>query len=73
MTAGFETELVGKALPCPELVGTALAYTEVLAVLLEMEVKMTFTLMVTLLVGDVATRSKYMVPTSFSSVEKTCS
>ena len=41
--------------------------------LLEMEVKMTFTLKVTLLVGDVTTRSKYLVPTSFSLVEMTCS
>jgi hypothetical protein len=45
------------ALACSELV--------VVVILLEMEVKMTFTLKVTLLVGDVATRSKYMVPTSF--------
>ena len=41
--------------------------------LLNMEVKMTFTLKVALLVGDVATRSKYMIPTSFSLVDKTCS
>ena len=52
------------ALACTELV--------VVVVLLEMVAKMTFTLKVNLLVGDVATRSKYMVPTSFSLVEKTC-
>ncbi len=49
----------------------ALACTELLVVvvLLDMEVKMTFTMKFTLLVGDVATRSKFMVPTSFSLVE----
>ncbi len=40
---------------------------------LNVEVKMTITLKVALLVGDVATRSKYLVPTSFSLVEKICS
>ncbi len=53
------------ALACTELV--------VVVVLLDMEVKMTFTLKATLLVGDFATKSKYMVPTSFSLAEKTCS
>ena len=64
------------ALACTELlVAVALACTELVVVLalLEMEVKMTFTLKVTLLVGDVTTRSKYLVPTSFSLVEMTCS
>ena len=44
----------------------------VVVALLNVEVKMTFTLKVALLVGDVATRSKYLVPTSFSFVESTC-
>ena len=54
---------------------TALVCTELVVVvaLLNVEIKMTFTLKFTLLVCDVATRSKYLVPTSFSSVEKTCS
>ena len=45
----------------------------VLVALVNVEVKMTFILKFALLIGDVATRSKYLVPTSFSSVEKTCS
>ena len=52
----------------------ALACTELIVVVILLDIeKMTFTLKVTLLVGDVATRSKYMVPTSFSLAEKTCS
>ena len=60
------------ALVCTELV-VVVALELIVVALLNVEVKMTFTLKVALLVGDVATRSKYLVPTSFSSVEKTCS
>ena len=61
------------ALVCTELVVVVALELVVLVALVNVEVKMTFTLKVALLVGDVATRSKYLVPTSFSSVEKTCS
>ena len=56
------------------VVTDALASTELVVAdaLANVEVKMTFTLKVNFLAGDVATRSKYMVPTSFSLVEKTC-
>ena len=60
------------ALVCTELV-VVVALELIVVALLNVEVKMTFTLKVALLVGDVATRSKYLVPTSFSFVEKTCS
>ena len=60
------------ALVCTELV-VVVALELIVVALLNVEVKMTFTLKVALLVGDVATRSKYLVPTSFSLVEKTCS
>ncbi len=53
------------AIACTELV--------VAVALLDIEVKMTFTLKATLLVGDVTDRSKYLIPTSFSLVERTCS
>ena len=59
-------------MPCPELVDTAPAYTDVVVALLNVEVKMTFTVKVTLLVTDVATKSKYLIPTSFAFVERTC-
>ena len=59
-------------MPCPELVDTAPAYTDVVVALLNVEVKMTFTVKVTLLVTDVATKSKYLIPTSFTFVEWTC-
>ncbi len=60
------------ALVCTELV-VVVALELVVVAPLNVEVKMTSTLKVALLVGDVATRSKYLVPTSFSLVEKTCS
>ncbi len=40
--------------------------------LLNIEVKITFTPKIILLVAYVATKSKYLVPTSFSFVESTC-
>ncbi len=43
----------------------------VVLTLLNVEVKMTFTLKVALLVGDVATKSTYWVPTSLSLIERT--
>jgi hypothetical protein len=65
-------ELFGTALTCLELVDTVTVYMYVDAALLNLEVKMTFTVKVTLLVFDVATKSKYLIPTSFSLVERTC-
>ena len=64
------------AIACSELVvAVAIACTELVVVvaLLDIEVKMTLTLKATLLVGDVTDRSKYLIPTSFSLVERTCS
>ena len=74
-TALAWAKLVETALVWAEVVDTALASTEMVVAdaLVNVEVKMTFTLKVTLLVGDVTTRSKYLVPTSFSLVERTCS
>ncbi len=60
------------ALVCTELV-VVVALELVVVAPLNVEEKMTITLKVALLVGDVATRSKYLVPTSFSLVEKICS
>jgi hypothetical protein len=72
-SAGYlTTEGFGTALISSELI-VVIALELVVGTMLKLEVKMTFTLKVTVLVGDVATRSKYFVPTSFSLVEKTCS
>ena len=71
MTALVCTEVV--VVVALELVVVVSLELVVVVALLNVEVKMTFTLKVALLVGDVTTRSKYLVPTSFSLVEKTCS
>ena len=71
MTALVCTELV--VVVALELVVVVSLELFVVVALVNMEVKMTFTLKFALLVGDTATRSKYLVPTSFSLVEKTCS
>ncbi len=65
-------ELLRTALTCLELVDKVPVYAYVDVALLNLEVKMTFTVKVTFLVVDVATKSKFLIPTSFSFVERTC-